>query len=639
VEKSNKILSELTINTKYAKFIPEKQRRETWSEICDRTQQCLITKYPGEEQHIVTAMNFVRRKEVMCSMRMMQFGGIPVDRNNSRVYNCAYHAADHKDFFANTMFLLLGGSGVGYSVQDRHISELPAKAMPKLKGEKIVRRKFLISDTIEGWADSVKVLMDHYFLGTYRPRFDYSDIRAKGVPLITAGGKAPGPEPLRTCLSKIMGLMDSKRVGERLTSTEVSDLCCFIADAVYSGGIRRAAMICLFDMDDEAMLGYKSGQWWESTPERARVNVSAVGLRENFDDNIDFHPEILPNIIPKTTKEQYMNFWKFVENSGSGEPGIYWTNDPDWGTNPCVEIALKSKQFCNLTTINFSTVKDQKDLIARAKTATYLGTLQAGFTDFHYLGEEWIENCEEEALIGVSLTGIADGNNYKGYDWKSVSQAVVERNAKTAMAIGINSAARTTCIKPEGTTSLVCGSSSGIHARHAHYYIRRLRYEKSEPIAIYLSQNHPELITQDLQKPSGVVVEIPQKSPDRSVYRSESVFDLLERVKYFSEEWVKPGHLSGTNTHNVSCTISVKPDEWKGVGEWMWKNKDFYNGIAVLPYDDHSYVQPPFEDCTKEKYEKMMAALKRVDLTKIQETEDNTEQAESIACAGGACLI
>jgi len=369
------------------------------------------------------------------------------------------------------------------------------------------------------------------------------------------------------------------------------------------------------------------------------VNVSAVGMRENLIPPTTSDVKDETKFASKTTKEQYNDFWKFVQDSGTGEPGIYWTNDPDIGTNPCCEIALKDKQFCNLTTINFSTVTSQADLLARAKTASFLGTLQAGFTDFHYLGDEWVTNCEEEALLGVSVTGIADGNSYKKYDWPSVAEAVVKRNAETAKLIGINPAARTTCIKPEGTTSLVCGTSSGIHGRHAHYYLRRMRFEKSEPIAQYLMENHSAMVEQDKMKPTGIVVVLPQKSPDRSIYRTEDVFDLLERVKYFSTEWVRNGHIAGSNTHNVSCTISVKDDEWKKVGAWMWANREYYNGIAVLPYDGGHYIQAPFEDCTKDKYETLMKSLKKVDLTKIVETDDNTVIGDTIACAGGSCEI
>lgn len=638
MELSNKIASDITINTKYAKHRPDLDRRETWDEICDRKEWCLIKKYPSLSHKITKAMKFERQLKVLGSMRMAQFAGVPVERNHSRVYNCAFHSAKDIEFFSNTMFLLLGGSGVGYSVQHRHIDQLPPIQEPLMKAGKTSVRKFLVSDTIEGWADAIKVLMNHYLKGTYKPKFDFSDIREKGMPLITAGGKAPGPEPLRTSLSRMQGVLDGKEVGQKLSSTEVSDLCCFIADSVYSGGIRRAAMICLFDMTDEGMLGYKAGAYWDTNPHRARVNVSAVAMRkETSDICIDSSWE--NKINHATTKEQYNDFWKFVENSGTGEPGIYWTNDPDVGTNPCCEIALKDKQFCNLTTINFSTVTSQEDLMARAKTASFLGTLQAGFTDFHYLGDEWQTNCEEEALLGVSVTGIADGNNYKKYDWPAVAGAVVKRNAETASLIGINPAARTTCIKPEGTTSLVCGTASGIHGRHAKYYLRRMRFEKSEPIAQYLMEHNPAMIEQDKAKPTGVILVLPQKSPDRSIYRTEDVFDLLERVKYFSTEWVRNGHIAGSNTHNVSCTISVKPDEWKKVGAWMWANRDFYNGIAVLPYDGGQYIQAPFEDCTKEKYETLMKALKKVDLTKIVETDDNTAIGDTLACSGGKCEI
>ena len=641
MELSSKIASDITIFSKYAKYKKELKRRESWEDICDRKQDCLVKQYPELELKIVNAMKFERKLKVLGSMRMAQFAGVPVERNHSRVYNCAFHSAKDIEFFSNTMFLLLGGSGVGYSVQDRHVSQLPELQAPLMRNGKVSVRKFLVSDTIEGWSDAIKVLMNYYLKGAYKPKFDFSDIREKGMPLITAGGKAPGPEPLRTALSKMAGILDNKEIGTRLSSSEVSDLCCYIADAVYSGGIRRAAMICLFDMTDEAMLGYKTGAYWDTNPHRARVNVSAVALREDIE--IDLYEPGFPAVAllttKKTTKEQFQSFWKFVQDSGTGEPGIYFTNDLDSGTNPCCEIALKDKQFCNLTTINFSTVTSQADLIARAKTAAFLGTLQAGFTDFHYLGDEWASNCEEEALLGVSVTGIADGNNYRKFDWKAVAEAVVKRNVETAKLIGINSAARTTCIKPEGTTSLVCGTSSGIHGRHAHYYIRRIEFDGAEAISVYLKKNHPELVVDYTLKPGWIKIELPQKSPDRSIYRNENVMDCLERVKFFSEEWVKNGHVSGQNTHNVSCTISVKPDEWKKVGAWMWTNRNYYNGIAVMPYDGGHYIQPPFEDCTKEKYETMMKTLKKVDLSKIIETEDNTEIGDTIACQGGSCEI
>ncbi len=282
----------------------------------------------------------------------------------------------------------------------------------------------------------------------------------------------------------------------------------------------------------------------------------------------------------------------------------FWTQGCD--VSNCCEIALKSKQFCNLTTINFSTIETQKQLEKAAYHAGVLGTLQAGFTDFHYLGEEWEQNCRDEALLGVSVTGIADGNKYKRFDWKKAALAALRGNEETAKAIGIKMAARVTCIKPEGTSSLVLGTASGIHARHAHYYIRRMGFNKNEPIAQYLSQNHPELVEEDLGNPLAIKVALPQKSPDRSIYRSENVLELLERAKFFAQNWIVPGHRSGPNTHNVSCTGSVKPGEWEKVGKWMWENREFYNGISVFPYfaGDSTQLQLPFEDIDKRSMKK-----------------------------------
>jgi ribonucleoside-triphosphate reductase len=631
MELSNQIASDITTYCKYSRFLPIEERRETWEETVFRTEDMHVRKYPHMKEIIHNAFDKVRGKQVLPSMRSLQFGGRAIELSNSRVYNCAFMAANFGGFFNELMFLLLGGTGVGYSVQWRHVKELPAIKRPKKA------RKYLIGDSIIGWADAVKALMSAYLNGSYFPNFDYEDIRPAGTLLRTAGGKAPGPGPLRVCLTKIHSMLESKPVGSKLQSWEVSDIACIIADAVLSGGIRRSAMICLFDIDDDAMLGYKSGTWYEQHAERGRVNVSAVAFREGgalweLGKGEGYAWEA-------TTEEQFRHFWSFVEASGSGEPGLYFSNHPDWGTNPCCEIALRHKQFCNLTTINYAAVATQEELNEAAYYAGVIGTLQAGYTDLHYLSAEWKENCEDEALLGVSITGIADGGHYKRFNWKTAANRVAEANKHVAALIGIKTAARTTCIKPEGTASLVLGTSSGIHARHSHYYIRRIRLGKDESVARYLLAHHPELVAQDATKPNGVVVELPQKAPDRSIYRTESPVDLLERVKYFHRNWILPGHFSGENAHNVSCTVSIKPDEWGQVGDWMWDNRGSYNGISVLPFDGGTYVQAPFEECSKETYEKMMEHLKQVDLSKIVERDDLTTLREEPACAGGACVI
>jgi ribonucleoside-diphosphate reductase alpha chain len=334
-----------------------------------------------------------------------------------------------------------------------------------------------------------------------------------------------------------------------------------------------------------------------------------------------------------------MDLWKRVELSNAGEPGIYLSNDKDWGTNPCCEIALRPFQFCNLCEVNVSDVVDQNDLNERVKAAAFIGTLQAGYTDFHYLRPIWQRTTEKDALIGVSMTGIGSGAVLK-LNMKEAAKVVREENARVAMELDINVSARTTTVKPAGTTSLTLGTSSGIHAWHNDYYIRRVRVGKNESIYTHLAIHHPELIEDEYFRPHDTaVIGIPQKAPEDAILRSESPIQLLERVKRVHHEWIKPGHRGGSNSHNVSATISIREHEWKAVGEWMWENKDFYNGLSVLPYDGGSYIQAPFEDCTKEKYEELMKTLHDVDLSTVIELEDETDLSGELACAGGACEI
>ena len=618
MDESQKILSDITVYMKYAKFVPELKRRETWEELVTRNMNMHIKKYPKLESEIREVYKYVYAKKVLPSMRSMQFGGKPIEISPNRIYNCAYLPIDSLDSFSETMYLLLGGTGVGYSVQKHHVDQLPEIRKPNANR----KRRFLIGDSIEGWADAIKVLFKSYFgeqLST--PEFDYSDIRPKGARLITSGGKAPGPQPLKDCIHKLQSILDSKNDGGKLTTIEVHDMICHIADAVLSGGIRRAALISLFSADDNEMISCKSGSWWEQNPQRGRANNSAVLLRH------------------KITKDFFIDLWKRVEASGAGEPGIYFTNDKDWGTNPCCEIALRPNQFCNLCEVNASDIESQEDFNNRVKAATFIGTLQAGYTDFHYLRDIWRRTTEKDALIGVGMTGIGSGV-VLGYDMKAASKIVKEENARVAELIGINKAARTTTVKPSGTSSLVLGTSSGIHAWHNDYYIRRIRVGKNESIYTYLYVNHPELVEDEYFRPHDTaVISVPQKAPEGAILRTESPFQLLERVKKITQEWVRPGHRKGENTHNVSATISLKAEDWELAGEWMWENREFYNGLSVLPYDGGSYIQAPFEDCDKETFEKMYKALHSIDLSKVVEITDETDLSGELACAGGQCEI
>jgi hypothetical protein len=855
MELSNEILSDVTVHMKYAKYIPELKRRETWEELVTRNMEMHIKKFPSLEQEIKDNYKFVYDKMVLPSMRSLQFGGKPIEISPNRIYNCCFAPIDDWRVFSEIMFLLLGGTGVGYSVQYHHVEVLPEIRKPS----KDRKRRWLVSDSIEGWADAVNILIKSYFFGGSQIEFDFSDIRPKGSRLITSGGKAPGPQPLKECLIKVEGILDTKNDGEKLSPIEVHDIVCHIADAVLAGGIRRAALISLFSANDEEMIGCKSGDWWEKNPQRGRSNNSAVLMRH------------------KLTKNYFMKLWKRIEASGSGEPGIYLSNDKDWGTNPCCfigstlvatadgrnavsikqlcdenyrgpvysvqaqtgqvitshcsnvwksrenaelvkvtlddnssfictpdhrimirngqyvqaqhlvegtslmpfnsykrsdrnyrmiqsntgrdiaqyahvaqyydiikegynpqhihhkdgnglndlpenleavdavehnrqhmlgemnaetvgefaeklaelanhkvvsveflseredvydmtventhnfaiitsykddnfinssgvfvhncEIALRPYQFCNLTEINVSNVESQEDYENRVRAASFIGTLQAGYTDFHYLRPIWKRTTEKDALIGISMTGIGSGK-VLGLNMVAAAKIVKQENKRVAQLIGINKAARTTTVKPAGTTSLTLGTSSGIHAWHNDYYIRRVRVGKNEAIYTFLSENHPELIEDEYFRPHDTaVIGIPQKAPEGAILRNESPIQLLERVKKVHQEWIKPGHRTGSNTHNVSATISIREHEWPAVGEWMWDNKDFYNGLSVLPYDGGSYIQAPFTDCTKEEYEKLMLTLKDVDLSKIIELDDDTDLKGEAACSGGSCEI
>jgi len=614
---SQKILSDITVHMKYGKYVPELQRRETWTELVDRNKSMHLKKFPNLADEIETAYKFVYDKKALPSMRSMQFAGKPIEISPNRIYNCAYLPIDDWRAFGETMFLLLGGTGVGFSVQKHHVEELPEIRKPDPKKT----RRFLVGDSIEGWADAVKVLVRSYFEGGSTPAFDFSDIRPKGARLVTSGGKAPGPQPLKECLVKLEGILSSKQDRDKLSPIEVHDMICHIADAVLAGGIRRAALISLFSADDNEMISAKSGAWWELNPQRGRANNSAVLLRN------------------KVTKEFFIDLWKRIEASHAGEPGIYFNNDKDWGTNPCCEIALRPFQFCNLCEVNVSDVVDQEDLNARVKAASFIGTLQASYTDFHYLRPVWKRTTEKEALIGVGMTGIGSGKAQK-LDLKAAAQVVKEENERVAKLLGINSAARCTAIKPSGTSSLTLGTSSGIHAWHNDYYIRRIRVGKNEAIYSYLAIYHPELLEDDAYRPHDTaIISAPQKAPEGSILRTESALELLERVKYFYQNWIKPGHRTGQNTHNISATVSIKDDEWEMVGEWMWDNRKFYNGLSVLPYSEHTYTQAPFSDCTKEEYEEKVTHLHNIDLSKVIELADNTDLKGEVACAGGACEI
>jgi len=612
---SNQILSDITIYSKYARYRKDLRRRETWVQFCARNEAMHIAKYPQLEKEIrnVYATSMVP-KRVLPSMRSLQFGGLPIERNNSRIYNCAYLPIEDVEAFAEIMFLLLGGTGVGYSVQYRHVDKLPIVNSPTG-----ARRVYQIEDTIEGWADAVKVLANSYFNGTERIDFDYSAIREKGRELVVTGGKAPGPAPLRTCLNQIAKVFEAA-IGRKLKPLEAHDIACYEADAVLTGGIRRAAMIALFSNNDIEMLTCKSGEWWNANPQRARANNSVALLRGSVD------------------RAEFDELWSSVHRSGSGEPGFYWTNNLDWGTNPCCEIALRPYQFCNLTEINASDIVDQNDFNERARHAAFIGTLQAGYTNFHYLRPIWKTTTEADALIGVGITGIAS-NAIERLDEQEAARVASNTNFFISATIGINKASRVTTVKPSGTTSLVVGSSSGIHGWHNNYYLRRMRFTLNESVYKYLAKELPQLVEKDERDPKTGIIAIPQAAPAGATYRTEKALDLLSRVSRYNRNWVRTGYRTGDNQNNVSVTVSIRDNEWDEVGQWMWDHRDEYNGISVLPYDSGSYIQAPFENISEDRYRFLEAYLNEVDLTKVVELTDETNLINEIACIGGQCEI
>jgi len=670
---SKEFLSKVVVYSKYAKYNSSLQRRENWAEIIQRNADMHAKRYPqiADEIYNVYA-NYVIPKKVFPSMRSLQFAGKAIEVTPNRIFNCAFAAADHPAIFSETMFNLLGGCGVGYSVQRHHVDQLPPIQKPTTKRLK----RYLIPDSIEGWSEAIKVLMKSYFKGSQRVVFDYSDIRAKGTELVTAGGKAPGPAPLKECIDiiveKLDALLEQNNGVAKLSPLEVHDIICFISDAVLAGGIRRSALICLFSIDDDEMLNCKSNFAFEASmaPRFEGDNViiegSYKGVRkEIYLNKFQYEEYQTTQTLPWYTFEpqrgrannsvvleydmiersDFDRIWQRVEDSGCGEPGVYWTNDRDLGSNPCCEISLKSQGYCNLTEVVADGIDTQEEYNARARAASFLGTLQAGYTNFHYLRNEWQDNAEEEALLGVSMTGIASGD-VLNLDMVEAAKEAADENERVANLINTNKAKRVTTVKPSGTASLVAGTSSGIHAWHAPYYVRRMRINKDEAIYEYLHQKMPdEFLEDDTFSPkTTAVLTVPVKAPEGAIFRDESPTDLLERVKRVHDEWIanEYTHREGANTHNVSVTVSVDNNQWGEVGEWMWENRHHYHGISVLPLDGGSYPQMPFEDITEEEYERLIGLfndVENINLDDVIETHDNTDLSGEAACSGGACEV
>jgi ribonucleoside-diphosphate reductase alpha chain len=630
VELSKTIMSDVVTHLKYAGYLDQQNRREVWEEICFRGRDMHSKRWPHVGDLIAEAFQFKVEKKVLSSMRAAQFAGRAIENKPNRIYNCAYLPMDSIDSIGELFYNLLCGSGVGYSVQGHHVIQLP-----RVLGTYAETQVFTIPDTIEGWCDAVKHLLQCYFQHNRRPVFDFSLIRPEGARLITSGGRAPGPKPLRTALRRIEKILTRAAANQRrLKPIEVHDICCHMADAVHAGGIRRAAMIAFFDRWDSEMLLCKSGDWYKSYADggnlqRSRANNSAVFVRG------------------EVGLREFYEFWEIVENNKTGEPAIYWTWDRDVLSNPCVEIALEPFGFCNLTTVNGSSCVSEQDFFERVRMAARIGTLQAGWTEFGYLRPVWQETAERDALLGVSITGIGEGV-VQQYDLKRAAAIALAENERMSKLMGIRKAKRVTCVKPEGTGSLVLGTSQGIHAWEAPYYFKNIRIGKSEPIYPYLRKRMPSLV-EDLygKEDTHAILRMPVKAnPTGIIRKRETALCLLNRVRDFYQRWVRPGHREGVNTHNISCTVNVKDSEWRTVGSWMWENKDHYNGIATFPDFDaetfaqsESYQQLPMEPCTEEQYHEALGHIKNIDLRDVIEVEDNTSLSHAVACAGGMCAI
>jgi ribonucleoside-triphosphate reductase len=615
---SNKLLSDLVTFRTYSKYLPQFERREIFEETINRTMAMHLERFPKLSKEIVKAFSMVHQLKIMPSMRTLQFSGLPIQKNNARGYNCSFTHITTARKFAEVLFLLLSGCGVGYSVQKHHVYQLATVKPPAEEGI------FFVQDSIIGWAQALHALMDAYLNASVRPLFNFSNIRAKGSLLYTTGAKAPGPEPLKYMLGEVEKRLKAA-IGRKLRPIEVHDIVCIISDCVLAGGIRRSSLIALFDRDDTEMLMAKTGNWYEKHPYRARANNSAL----------------LPRGL--VTKEEFLHLFNIVQESGSGEPGFYWTNDLEMGANPCVEIGMRKDQFCNLTTINQTGIQSKKDYLSRIHSAALIGTLQAAYTDFPYLSEGWKQTTEAEALLGVSFTGIADMGNLVTEEWlEEGARLVLDINELTAKRIGINIAARTTCLKPEGSSSCTLGSSSGMRSRDGKYYLRRVQINNDDALTYYLKQVIPELIEDAYGVPNTSVITIPQESPEGAITRDmETAQMLFERTIKYNKHWVAPGHRSGNNKHNVSCTIDVKPDEWNKLAQSMWREREHYAGISLFPWDGGTYKQAPFEVCSKETYEQYSKLVKTIDLMQVKEVTNNTNLIESVACGGpnGSCEI
>jgi ribonucleoside-diphosphate reductase alpha chain len=632
-------LGEFVYLRTYAKWLPEQGRRETWIETVDRyidfMRENLGKKLSDKEY--AELREAILSQKVMPSMRLMQFAGDAARRSNVTAYNCSYIAPSKLEDFAEIMYISMCGTGAGYSVESANIQALPQIAYQT--GEKLAT--FVVPDSKEGWCDALTLGLKTWYDGKDID-FDFSLIRPAGARLATMGGKASGPAPLISLLAFARERVLSRQ-GRRLRNIDAHDLICKIGDCVVSGGVRRSAMISLSDLDDELVRDAKKGQFWMTEPQRALANNSAV-------------------YNEKPSNEEFMDEWVALVKSKAGERGIFnrgglMTQLPKrridfWkesgyvqggrvvgpaGTNPCGEIILKSKQFCNLTEVVARADDTKETLIEKARLATILGTYQSSLSNLGYLSKDWVKNCEEERLLGVSITGQWDSTVVRDADVLEAMKAeTIKVNKKYAERFGINQSTAITCVKPSGTVSQTLGVASGMHARHAPYYIRRIRISATDSLFKMLRDQgvpyHPE-VGQTEEDASTFVLEFPVKSPDGAISKDDlTALDQLEHWKMVKEHFTE---------HNPSVTISVGEDEWIKVANWVYENWDIVGGLSFLPRSNHVYQLAPYEEITKEQYEEMTKRFQHIDYGKLYayERTDETEMKKELACVSGTCEI
>ena len=611
--------------SRYSRYIPEKKRRETWDETVDRLVNYLESKAPELKKDLKEVREAVLNLEVMPSMRLLMTAGEAVERDNIAAYNCSYLAINNKRAFSEALYILMNGTGVGFSCERQEINKLPA--VPSEMSE--VKDIIVVGDSKLGWAKAFKKLLSSLWEGDI-PQIDYSHIRPLGARLKTFGGRASGPGPLEKLFKFVINKFVEAK-GRKLNSIEVHDIMCMIGDIVVVGGVRRSALISLSNLTDRRMRDAKTGAWWEKDEHRRLANNS-VAYTETPDS------------------ETFMEEWLALVKSKSGERGIFnrvaaqkqankWgRRDPtlDYGTNPCSEIILRDKQFCNLTEVIIRANDTEESLTRKVRLATLLGTIQSTLTNFQFLSHDWIKNTEEERLLGVSLTGIMDCKLTSNPDPKMLERlrdVARKTNEIYAKKLDIPVSTSITCVKPSGTVSQLVDSASGIHTRHNDYYIRRIRMSKADPIYDFLKNKGIE-VEDDLFDKSKItaVFSFPMKAPKGAILRDGmTALEQLENWLIYQRHWCE---------HKPSVTISVKDDEWIQVGAWVWKHFNEISGVSFLPHDGGSYQQAPYEDCTKEQYEELLSRTpKTIDWLDFIEEDDNTVGQQTLACTAGSCEI